>query len=165
MLKIEYEIKLNEQGRPCIELSEDYENKAEDKFFAIELARYFLQGTHSRMTPEIYDQNTIETMDIAIRLLGQIGDEMAEIQYGNMKVMGELALLTDRIYHFEVSSIEERDNLPLEDYFACDNKLYKRQEGLRVYVLYPIENWDKEKAGLYELRDGINNENWIKLSK
>ena len=34
MYNIEYEIKLNEQGRPCIDLSQDYEHRPEDKFFA-----------------------------------------------------------------------------------------------------------------------------------
>jgi hypothetical protein len=32
MLKIEYEIKLNENGRPYIDLPTDYEDKPEDKF-------------------------------------------------------------------------------------------------------------------------------------
>lgn len=164
MLKIDYEIQLNEAGRPCINLTEEYEDKPEDKFFAIELARYYLQTVHNRMDEERYDKHTIEMMDIAIRLLGQVGDELAEIQWNDMKTMGEVAMMLDSAYHVTVSSIEERDKLPFE-YFVYENKLFKRQEGLRVYVQYPIENWDREKAGLYELRDGINNENWVKLSK
>ena len=43
MHNIEYEIKLNEQGRPCISIPENHENNPEDKFFAIELARYLPQ--------------------------------------------------------------------------------------------------------------------------
>jgi len=161
MLKIEYEIKLNETGRPCIELSDDYEQNPEDKFFALEIARYYLQTVHSRMDEIKYDKHTIETMDIAIRLLGQVGDEMAEIIYDGMRSMGEIALLTDSAYNVIVNSIEERDNLPFE-YFAYNNRLFKRQIGLKVYVQYPLEEYDKEKSGLYELVDGITNENWVK---
>ena len=32
MYNIEYKIGLNEHGRPCIELPEDYEHRPEDKF-------------------------------------------------------------------------------------------------------------------------------------
>ena len=142
---------------------EDYEDKAEDKFFAIELARYFLQGTYSRMTPEIYDQHTIHTMDIAIRLLGQIGDEMAEIQYNNMKTQGELHLMVDSAYHIQVNSIEERDELPDND-IVYNERIYHRVEGLKVYVLQPLhEAYDKNKYGVYELVDGITNDNWVKI--
>jgi len=162
MLKIEYEIQLNENGRPCIELSEDYEDKAEDKFFAIELARYYLQGVHSRMSSEIYDQHTFNVMDDAVRLLGQIGDEMAEIQYDGMRTQGELHLMVGSPYHIKVNSIEERDELPDKD-IVYNERLYDRQEGLRVH----IQTYDSETylpiSTIYELKDGITNENWVKL--
>jgi len=162
MLKIEYEIELNESGRPYIKLSDDYVDKPEDKFFAIELARYFLQSTHSRMTPEKYDQHTIDTMDIGIRLLGQIGDEMAEIQYNGMKTQGELAMMLNTNYNIRVNSIEERDALPEKD-IVFNDKIFDRVVGLKVYcrtfnnetLLYENET--------YELQGGITNDNWVKL--
>jgi len=116
------------------------------------------------MTAPPYDQHTIDEMDRAIRLLGQIGDEMAHLMWDSMKTMGEVAIMLNSAYHITVNSIEERDDLPF-DYFTHESKLFKRQEGLRVYVMYPYENYDKEKSGLYELKNGINNENWVKLSK
>ncbi len=162
MYKIEYGIGLNENGRPCIELPEEYEQKPEDKFFAIEIARYFLQMTEANMDDSIYDQNTFQSMDVAIRLLGQLGDEMAIITYEGMRAQGDIAMMLDSTYHMEVTSIEERDALP-EKNIIYDDKMFDRVEGLRVYVLQPLEEYDKEKSGLYELRDGITNENWVKI--
>ena len=36
MYNLEYNIGLTKEGRPCIELSEDYEQNPEDRFFANE---------------------------------------------------------------------------------------------------------------------------------
>jgi hypothetical protein len=149
MLKIEYEIKLNETGRPCIELSDDYEHRAEDKFFAMEMARYFLQVTHSRMTPEAYTQHTIDEMDRAIRLIGQIGDEMAEIIWNQMKSMGEIDMVVNKKYHIVAITIEELNTLP--DIIAWNNKLYPKENGLKALVA--------QDQNIYEFNDG----NWKKL--
>ena len=70
MLKIEYEIKLNERGRPCIELAPDYPHHTEDKFFAVELSRYYLQRVFNGMGSR-FDQHTKDMVDISIRGLGQ----------------------------------------------------------------------------------------------
>jgi len=157
MLKIEYEIKLNEAGRPCIDLSPDYEHRAEDKFFAIEMARYFFQVTQSRMTPEIYTQHTIDEWDRAIRLLGQLGDEMAEIIWNQMKANGDFELMTKRNYHVMVKSIEERDALPTTTGILEGSRIYLREEGLKVLVLF--------ERKVYELQGGIENDNWVEINK
>jgi hypothetical protein len=149
MLKIEYEIKLNENGRPCIDLPEDYEHRAEDKFFAIEMARYFLQGTYSRMTPEVYSQHTIDEMDRAIRLLGQIGDEMAEIIWNQMKAMGEIDMVMNKRYHIVAITIEELDGL--SDIISWDNRIYPKENGLKALVA--------EDQNIYE----FNNGKWEKI--
>ena len=161
MYNIRYEIGLNEQGRPCIELPEDYEQRPEDRFFALEIARYILQDVLSRNT-EAVDSDTIEQMDEAERLLGQLGDEVAAILYGMMRNSAELQLSFDCAYHSQVSSIEERDALPEKD-IIYEGKIYDRVEGLRVYVLQPLEVYDKEVSGAYELIDGTTNEHWVKI--
>ena len=161
MYTIRYEIGLNEQGRPCIELPEDYEQRPEDRFFALEIARYMLQDLLSRNT-EAVDSDTVEQMDEAERLLGQLGDEVAEILYGIMRNGAELQMAFDCAYHSQVSSIEERDALPEKD-IIYEGKIYDRVEGLRVYVLQPLDIYDKEVSGAYELIDGITNEHWVKI--
>lgn len=145
MYRIEYEISLNESGRPCIDLPQDYENRPEDRFFAIEMARYFLQGTRSRMTLTEYNQHTIDTMDVTIRMLGQIGDEVAEILWNGMISMGEIDMMFDKRYHFTVDTIEDRDNI--KEYTISDNKIYKRWDGLKVLVA--------SNSTIYELKNEI----------
>jgi hypothetical protein len=151
MLKIEYEIQLNEQGRPCIDLAKDYEHNPEDKFFAVELARYYLQTVFARMD-ERYDQHTKDMMDISIRLLGQIGDEMAEIIYNDLKSFGDIQLMMHHLWHVCVDSVEERNEISKYG-IVQNNKLYVRQEGLKVLVI--------GENKIYTLRGGVENENWI----
>jgi hypothetical protein len=53
-----------------------------------------------------------------------------------------------------VENIEERNNLNYEGIVRGD-KILKRQEGLRVLV--------QNEMKIYELKDGIDNENWTEL--
>jgi len=159
MLKIEYEIKLNEQGRPCIDLSPDYEHNPDDKFFALELSRYYLQTVYNKMG-EKYDQHTKDMMDIGIRLLGQIGDEMAELIYGDMRMMGDVAVGLGGKYQIAVKSIEERDAIPSIGFFH-NGKIFNRQEGLKVCVREMLVELYCDS--IYELQGGISNDNWVKL--
>jgi len=161
MFNIKYKIGLNEHKRPCIELPLDYEQRPEDRFFVIEVTRYILQDLLKRRTEKLDKRTTIALRD-AEALLGQLGDESAKILYGNMRLQGDVALMMDSAYHIEVNGIEERDNLPETDIIYKD-KIFDREIGLRVYVNYPLENYDKEKAGAYELVDGITNEHWKKI--
>ena len=150
MYKIEYSLGVNDSGRPCIDLPEDYEHNPEDKFFAIEIARYILQEVYGRRSAEL-DASSGKVMETSINFLGQIGDEMAEIMYGQMRAQGEMQFLFDIRYHIIVENLEERDALPEKDILSFD-KLYNRRLGLRVYVI--------DDGKIYELVDGVENENW-----
>jgi len=161
MYKIEYEIGLNEQGRPYIGLPEDYDQKPEDRFFALEITRWMLVDLLNRNKDQL-DNPTIDAIDEAERLLGQIGDETAAILYEGMRAQGEMRIMMDAPYHIEVIGIEARDALPDKDIIYMD-RIYDRIEGLKVYVNFAIEDWDEELAGVYELKNGITNEHWIKL--
>jgi hypothetical protein len=152
MYNIEYEIKLNEKGRPCIDLPQDYEHRPEDKFFAIELARYILQEVYGRRSTE-FDKEAAKVIETSINLLGQIGDEMAEILWNNMKSLGDFEFILKKRYHIMVETLKLRDELNTN--IQYNDKIYTRQEGLRVLVL--------ENNIIYELQDGITNENWIEI--
>ena len=161
MYRIEYEIGLNEQGRPYIGLPDDYEQRPEDRFFALEIARYILGDLLVRRTAEL-DEETTDNMIQAEALLGQLGDNVAEILYNMMRNSAELQMSFDCAYHSQVSSIEERDALPDKD-IIYEGKIYDRVEGLRVYVLQPLEIYDMNVSGAYELKGGITNEHWVKI--
>ena len=154
MYTIEYDIKLNNNGRPCIELPEEYENKPEDRFLAIELARYVLQDVYTRKSSE-FDPETSVNLSLCLNILGQLGDEIASILWENMKVAGDaIVILNGKKTHIVVQDIEERNNLPIKDIFY-EGLIYQRREGLRIWVT------DEKK--LYELKDGIDNENWSEV--
>jgi hypothetical protein len=163
MNKIEYEIKLNDSGRPCIELPVDYEHNPEDRFFAIELARYILQDVFNRRK-EKFPEDTSEKIESCITILGQVGDEVAHILYDVMRAQGTMKMMLDVPYHIQVNSYEELELLPNKNIIYGES-IFDRAEGLRVYVLQPLEVYDKEISGLYELVDGITNEHWKKRDK
>ncbi|MFA5207235.1 MAG: hypothetical protein WC428_00895 [Candidatus Paceibacterota bacterium] len=153
MHTIDYEINLNEHGRPCIGLPPSYKDKPEDKFFAIEIARYVLQGVYERRSAE-FDKQAAETIDITIRLLGQVGDQMAELLWNTMKAYGDTEIMMGRTYYVAVDTIEERDSLATTGILEGE-RLYLREEGLKVLV--------KNENKIFELKDGNTNENWIEV--
>lgn len=158
MHNIRYEIGLNEQGRPCIELPEDYEQRPEDRFFALEICRYMLQDLMARRTEDL-DSDTVEQMDEAERLLGQLGDEVAAILYDMMKSQGEAIMMLEPSYHITLKTIEERDALPETDIIFND-MIFNRVEGLKVAVQLYEDNFTPY-IEIYELVDGITNEHWV----
>jgi len=161
MLRIDYKIDLNEHGRPCIDLPPDYAHNKEDKFFAIEISRYYLQTVVARMTPDRYDTNTINRFKENIAFLGQLGDELAEILFHEMRQNAEIAMAMNEgefNAHMWLKSIEERDALGM-GWIYYENKAFKREIGLKVMV-YVAD--DDEVSGIYELVGGITNEHWVK---
>jgi hypothetical protein len=153
MHRLEYEIELNETGRPCIDLPKDYEHKPEDRFFAIELTRYVLQDIYNRRSAE-FDADAAKVIESGINLLGQVGDEVAEILWNQMKNLGDNDFLIKKRYHIMVETTQIRDELNTR-YIHYNDRIYTRQEGLRVLVL--------DESNIYELQGGITNENWIKV--
>ena len=104
-----------------------------------------------RRKPDL-DENTVEKMTTSTALLGQISDSVAELLWDDMRNQGDVMLMFDSKYHIQVNSVEERDNLDMK-FIYYNNKIFQRQEGLKVFVL--------ENETVYELKNGINNENWI----
>jgi hypothetical protein len=153
MSKIEYEIALNESGRPCIELGTDYKETAADKFFCIEITRYLLQGMYSRRRDDL-DQNTVEQLLNSINFLGQISDETAALIWKGMREVGDIAFLTNNNYHIIVETLEDLNKLD-QNLILFGEKIFKRKEGLKVLVTKEMQ--------IYELVGGIENQNWSKL--
>ena len=153
MHTIDYEINLNERGRPCIGLPTSYKDKPEDKFFAMEIARYVLQNTYDRLS-ENFDIGTAKKLDITLRVLGQIGDQMAELLWNGMKASGDAEMIMGKSYNVAVDTIEERNDLATTGILE-DEKIFLRTEGLKVFV--------KDENKIYMLSGGDKNENWIEV--
>lgn len=149
MYRIEYDIKLNESGRPYIYLPEDYEQKPEDRFFSIEVVRYIINDLLRRRKPDL-DQNTADMMEITESFLGQIGDEIAKILWHQMKTMGDIAVMLDVKYHFQVQSFDDLDKSSISNYIFQNNKIYEKKEGLKVFVI--------DQGFIYELQKDIENQ-------
>ncbi|MFW6247433.1 MAG: hypothetical protein ACOC22_04670 [bacterium] len=147
MLNIEYDIKLNESGRPYVYLPDDYENKSEHKFFAIEISRYLLQHVMANKSDEL-NHFTTDKINMCTDILGQISDEIAEILYHEMKNSGDNALLIYKSYHISVDSYDEL--LELNDDIIFKSKIFEKKNGLKALVN------DEEK--IYEFNNGDWNE-------
>ncbi len=148
MYKIEYEIKPNALGRPCIELPDDYDQKPEDRFFAIELTRYILQDVYSRQTPKLQEE-TADKISTSINLLGQLADEIAQLLWEGMKMSGDAAFILNNRYHLQVENIVQLNRLRDEIYY--EDKVFRKKDGLKVLVT--------DEMKIYEYNDN----NWIEV--
>jgi len=161
MHSIDYEIKLNDENRPYIKLSENYQDKPEDKFFAIEIATYIIRNSFNN-TSFVLDDNSRLKLKESLDFLLDVGDNMAKIIFDDMRAAGEIAMMIDTPYHIEVKSIEERNALP-EKNITYNDKIFDRVEGLKVGIAYYDEKTYERYFIVYELVDGITNEHWVEL--
>ncbi len=150
MFKIEFDVKIHEDGIPYIDLPEDYENNAEDRLFVLDISRYLFEDILNKRR-NILDDRTTFQMENAINLLRQLSEEVAKIIYEQMRNLGETEFILNNYYHIQVQTIEERDLLPLKD-IQFTNKIFDRREGLKVFVT--------DEENVYILTNGIENENW-----
>ena len=153
MHKFEYEIKLNENDRPYISIPDSYTDNPEDKFMALELTRYIVQRLIDTRK-DILDENSLLALEVSLKSLTDISDEVAAIIRKTMEHMGDVAMIMSKNYHIQVNTIEERDKLNYKGIIR-DDKIFKRIEGLRVLVT--------SENKIFELRGGIDNENWKEL--
>jgi hypothetical protein len=155
MYNISYDIRLNELGRPHIELPKDASMNPEDKFYAMELTRTILEEVFNKRSSE-FDKQTADNLKTAITVLYQISDNFAEILWEQMRTLGEAAFIIYDKYHFEVETIEDRDKLTEVDLIYYDNKLFEKQNGLKIFV--------KSEKKIYELVDYDVN-SWVEVKK
>jgi hypothetical protein len=155
MLKFEYEIKLNDDGRPYIDISPDHDDNIEDKFMGMELTRYILTGIYN-IRKDVYTENDLKVMKLTLEFLEKVSDEMALILKGAMETSGELQLTYYRDFDIQVPNIKKRDDINYEG-IIYGNKLFKRCTGLKVMV--------QDTMKVYQLVDGIDNEHWKEVNK
>ena len=150
MINFEYQIKLNDDGRPYIDIPVEYQNKPEDKFMVLEMTRYLILSLLNNRRSEL-PPNEVKALEATFDTLEVLSDELAVLLKEQMEVLGEAVLHTQRNYHVTVTTIKERDDLNYEG-IIHEGKIFKRMIGLRVLTL--------ENMQIFELVDGIDNEHW-----
>lgn len=153
MLRFEYEIKLNDKGRPYIHIPDGYNDNPEDKFMSLELARYLVLNLITLRGTEL-PENEVNALQSTFDTLEVLSDEIAVLLKKQMENLGDTTLTVQRNYHITVDNIEQRNNLNYEG-IIHKGKIFKREKGLRVLVLKDMK--------VYELVNGIDNENWTEL--
>lgn len=163
MFSFEYKIDLNEYGRPIITPSEKTDKELdfiEHKFMALELARAIVTNTISA-----HEENPIkrplEQSDLTVLVgvrkdLEKICDIYATAIKDQMSLMNDVTtLIAPQKYDLQVDTLHELYKLNYNG-IIYNNEIYKRVIGLRVKVLSTKQ--------IYELRDGIDNANWIDVT-
>ena len=153
MLKLNYEVGLNEDNRPIIKLPKNYKNKVEDKFFALEFSRYIISIIFNNR-PEEFTPKETKDLNTCLNVLGQLSDELSKIIYDDLKSKGLNHLNINKTYHIQVANIGERNKLNYNGIIYNDT-IYSRTEGLKVLVADDMK--------IYELVGGIDNENWKEI--
>lgn len=155
MYNFKYEIRLNDKGRPYIHLFDDHENRIEDRFMALEIARYVLYDLAENKRNTL-PEHFVEELQKAGDVVGQLSDKLAELIRGQMDLMDslkrDLLVFTDPIktdvdkdFDIEIETLLGRDNIPIG----------KRTYGLKVLV--------SENQKIYMLIGGIGNNHWAEL--
>lgn len=168
-----YSIEIDEEGLPYIKLPETYEDNTEDKFMIVNLCTLILEYAYESLDldeiEDYFDENVDEEMqnDLvglrdAIEYLGGVAFSMGELLKHEMNIGSEINDLVGIVdksdnnfegkkYHVRVKNAAERNDLPEINIISGDD-IYKRTEGLRVYV--------ETTRKIYELQGGTTNKHW-----
>lgn len=153
MLNFEYQIKLNDDDRPYIDIPEEYQNKTEDQFMVLEMSRYLILSLLNLRRSEL-PENEVKALESSFDTLEVLSDELGILLKKQMEVLGETVLETARNHHITLDTLDQRNELNYNG-IIYDGKLFKRVMGLKVLVLENME--------IYELVDGIDNEHWRRV--
>ena len=93
MLKFEYEIKVNDKGRPYIEQSKENENLPEHKFMAVEITRYMMHQLliDNQKEKELSDEHEQAIAETGMTL-EYIADQIASMLSESMNLLNDLGL-------------------------------------------------------------------------
>ena len=154
MFEFKYQINLTENGRPYIDIPDEYNHNPEDKFMAVEITKYLLSQVYDNRKSEGTNLD-IESLETTLGTLEIISDQMAMIIKEQMESMEELDYILQKRYHILVKDIEDRNKLNYEG-IIYNGKIYKREPGLKVLVANEMK--------IYELRGGRDNDNWKEIN-
>lgn len=161
MFKFEYDIDLNDNGRPYINpigATTKEMSFVEHKFMGMELARYIVGSTiNSHIhNPEKFSlpEGELERLQILEAEITRLSDIYANIIKDQFELLGIADRLLNKNFDISVLDEKERDALNYNG-IIFDDRLFKRTEGLKVKLL---------KTGqIFELKGGIDNEHWTEI--
>ncbi len=155
MLQFDYEIRLDENGEPFVQLSKHYEEVPEDKFMVFDIVSRLVSMSLSNVEfRAVLSDDHIKAIEICNQVLYAFKKDIGTQIKKRMIERGEDILNKPKEYQIEVSTIEKRNSLNYNG-IIYEDKIYRREVGLRVLVL--------ETMKVYELKDGIDNTNWSEV--
>lgn len=150
MNKINYELKLDENGLPYTEPDKSFDSVKEHRLFVFEMVRYMLFQLTNKLDPSKFNDETLNEFNSTISFMNYITEDIRENIKILMEAGGETNLLFPKHNHnIYVKTIKERDSLGSEILF--ENNIYKKTDGLKVLV--------KSNKKTYE----FENDCWIEL--
>jgi hypothetical protein len=161
MFKFEYEIKLNDHGRPYIDPAGETLKElgfVEHKFMAMELARYIV-GSTINLHQQEPDRLTLPEgeLDRLLNLENEI-TRLSNIYAKTIKDQFELLGIADKLlnkdFDFTVFNLEELYALNYNG-IIVDDRLFKRIDGLKVKLT--------QTGQIYELVGGVDNIHWTEI--
>jgi len=135
---IDYEIRLNDEGRPYIHLNPNFQDLPEHRFFVLELTRYILYDVIDRnrerpYTQKISDQ-ALNVLQNTATSIGNISDEIAMIIKSSIVNNVSINTIYNNIkFDVVVNSKSELKNVLKA--FIYNNKIYIKKNNLKVLVL------------------------------
>jgi len=156
MFSFEYNITTNEHGRPIIDISDKTLKELdsiEHKFMALEMSRTIIETSviANQKKPVLSEEEFNELKSVLFGLR-KISDIFA------LTIKNQNALLNTVWDNFDVE-VKTMDDLYKLNYngFFYKDRIFSRKIGLRVRVI--------ENGNVYELKDGIDNQHWVDVTK
>lgn len=161
MFNLEFEIGLNDVGRPVIEPTQESAknmNLPEYKFMTFEYTRTLISGI-IRLSNERKEQLPL-TLDEINRMmfleveLQDWADKFAVIIKNQFELMGVADKLMNKNFDVAVLTMDDRDALNYNGIIFND-QIFTRKEGLRVRVM--------QSGQVFQLLGGVDNQHWAAI--
>lgn len=131
MYNIEYDLKLDENGLPYIEIPEPSEIRIQHRFFSMAMVEYMITMSFDAIKDNFDDKNANE-IETVLKWISDIRLSLGDIVLEQMEIMGDVELAISKSYHFKVNNLNELENL--YDKFIYDGKLFNKKNGLVALV-------------------------------
>jgi hypothetical protein len=163
MFKFEYEIELNDSGRPYIKPVGDTLKElsfVEHKFMAMELATYVV-GSSINAHLQNPERLTLPEGELErLKMLESEINRLSNIYANTIKNQFELLGIADRLLNknFDITVLNEQERNALNyNGIIFDDRLFKREEGLKVKLI--------QTGQIFQLVGGIDNEHWKEIKE